>query len=68
MVQRQALDLVQWQQNLHQELLVFRLQGQSKPVYDAAQYFEQLAHAVKVFRLVDESQENVVYLFPDERT
>jgi hypothetical protein len=35
MVQRQAFHFVQWQQNLHQELLVFRLQRQGKAIDNA---------------------------------
>lgn len=32
-IQRQALDLVQWYKHLDEELLVLRLQRQSEPVY-----------------------------------
>ena len=35
MVQRQTFHFVQWQQNLHKELLVFRLQGQGKAIDNA---------------------------------
>ena len=65
-VQRQALDLVQRKQDLDQKLLVLHLERQGKAVDDAAEDLQQLAHSVKVLRLVDEAQENVVDLLADE--
>ena len=77
-VERQALDLVQWQQDLDQKLLVLHLQRQGESVDNAGQLgkgpvsplhqsqtlrhdllppknLQQLAHTIKVFRLVNES-------------
>jgi hypothetical protein len=36
MVQSKGLDLVQWQQDLHQRLLMFWLERQSKAIDDTA--------------------------------
>jgi hypothetical protein len=54
-VERQASHLVQRDQHLDEELLVLGLEGQRKSVDDRAEDLEELAHAVKVLSLVDES-------------
>lgn len=46
---------------------MFRLQRQRESIDDAAENLQQLPDPVKVFRLVDEAQKNVVDLLPDER-
>ncbi len=51
---------------LDQELLVLSFQRQREPVDDGPEDLQELAHPVEVFRLVDELQEKVVYLLPDE--
>lgn len=57
MVQGQTPDFVQGYKDLAQELLVLLLQGQRKPVDDAAQDLQQFADPIEVFRLVDEPDE-----------
>ena len=55
MVEGEASNLVEWDQDLAEELLVLGLQGQREPVNDATQNLQQLAHSVEVFRFVDKS-------------
>ena len=54
MVEREAAHLVQRDQHLDQELLVFGLERQSKAVDDATKDLEELAYTVEMFCLVDE--------------
>lgn len=57
---------MQGNEHLDEELLVLGLQRQRKAVDNRAEYLEQLADAVKVLRLVDEPQEDVVDLLADK--
>ena len=47
---------MQGDQHFTEKLLVFRLQRQRKAVNDAAQNLEELAHAIKVLRLVNKPE------------
>ena len=51
----QGLGLVEWGEDLGQELTMLRLQGQGKPVDDAPEDFQQLCHSIELLCLVDES-------------
>ena len=54
MVEREAAHLVERDQDLDEELLVFGLQREREAVDDAAKDLQELANAVEVLRLVDE--------------
>jgi hypothetical protein len=47
--------------------LVLLLEGEGEAVDDAAQDLQQLSHAIVLFRLPDESEEDVVDGFPHKR-
>uniref|UniRef100_A0A1I8IGB6 DH domain-containing protein n=1 Tax=Macrostomum lignano TaxID=282301 RepID=A0A1I8IGB6_9PLAT len=62
----ERLGLVQRQQHLHEELLVLSLQRQRKSIDDAAQNLKQLANTIELLSLIDEPQENIINLLPNE--
>ncbi len=59
MVEGEATDFMQRNQNLAQELLVFRLERQREAVDNAAQDLQQLAHPVEVFGFIDEPRRSI---------
>ena len=59
MVERKAPNLMQWNEDLAQELFVLGLQRQREPVDNAAKNLKEFTDSVKVFRLVNEPGKDV---------
>lgn len=60
MIQGEALDFVQRNEDARKEGLVFFLEGKSKTVDDGTEDFEKLGNAIMSFRLVNEVEENII--------